>query len=231
MVTLEYKDFKVGGHGSIIPASLLPPTSTNISFSSHLELLMYLANDNAHEPEIQSQIQRLLSENTQIKTWHKERTKLKYLNHFSEYRKTEKYDLYHAAAHAVFESKHSTKQLNMFEGLQKEITSSNLLTPKGQVLFHGRGDEELHLSKSYISFISTSLDPVVAIWHAVKRKNQNNTKAKVYLLTLSEELPAIWGNGGGLKEWELLLEPKLKIEKNLIHSGNRFDIVEATIGR
>ncbi|SFN99944.1 hypothetical protein SAMN05443579_101220 [Variovorax sp. PDC80] len=203
-----------------------------IEIKTPIELLLRLADDDAHDSGFQGHIQERLKNDSAAKKWHSQRTRIGGTTHFKLYRKNPHYDLYHAAARAIAAGSATREQQSLVCGLDGEIAASQVLVPPGQVLFHGRGDLNLHTSPPYPSFVSTSLDPVVCIYHAVKRRLQKDSSAKavIYALTLRDPLPALWGNGGGLKEWELLLQTKLTCSAIKTHPGTRFDIVEATIG-
>lgn len=231
-VNLENWCFEVGGSSPILKGTSLYRAPTTVSLATHVDLLCHLTANGNHDTTFQNQIQNRLSMDAIAQNWHKNRTNIGSLRHFSQYRKTSKYDDYHAAAAAVFAGNATSEQSAMVHGLDQEIASSQVTVPSGQVLFHGRGNQALHTSQPYPSFISTSLDPVVCTLHAAKRKHQGvaTGKAFVYALTLSDELPAIWGNGGALNEWELLLATGLRCTLQAIHLGQRFDVIEATIG-
>jgi hypothetical protein len=207
-VNLENWHFSFGGSHLALKGTPAYQASTDISLATHVNLLRYLADNDDHDSAIQGQLQSRLSADAMARTWHKQRTKIGSLPHFTEYRKTSKYDCYHAAAAAVFAGNATSKQHDMVQGLEQEVASSKIILSAGQVVFHGRGDQSLHTSQPYPSFISTSLDPVVCVWHAAKRRHQGGTgsKAFIYALTLRDDLPAIWGNGGGSMSGNYCLE-------------------------
>lgn len=232
-VNLDHWHFELGGSPKILQGTTLYQAPIAVPLITHVDLLCHLANNSDHDTAIQNQIRHRLSVDAIAQTWHKQRTNIGSLPHFSQYRKTSKYDSYHAAAAAVFAGNATGEQRDMVHGLEQEIASSKVIVSAGQVVFHGRGDQALHTSPPYPSFISTSLDPVVCVLHAAKRKHQGGAsgKAFIYALTLLDNLPVIWGNGGALNEWELLLGTNLSCSVQAIHSGHRFDVIEATIGR
>lgn len=226
--------FEVGGSISAFKGTPLYRAPTLLEFATPIELLQYLADhDDTHDSAIQRQIQHRLKGDAVALLLHRQRSHLRLLPHFRKYRQTDHYERYHAAADAVLHGHASSKQMTMVQGLDNEIASSAVVVPAGQMLFHGRGDPALHDSSPYPTFVSTSLDPIVCAWHAVKRKIQGGSKAKalIYALTLNEPLPAIWGNGGRLKEWELLLPRNLTCIAAAIHRRQRFDVIEATLRR
>lgn len=230
-INLDNWQFELGGSSSFKGTPLYrEPEKFR---ATHLELLLRLAADDKDDTAFQRQIQSRLSSEPVAQSWRRRRTFLRSLPHFSQYRKTTKYDHYHEAARAVAAGNATDSQVEMVAGLNQEIASSKVLVPAGQVLFHGRGDETLHNSLNYPAFISTSLDPVVSAIHARKRKRQGGAagRAFVYALTLKDDLPAIWGNSGKTVEWELLFGTNLCCSLGTIHSGEQFDVVEATLGR
>lgn len=202
-----------------------------MALATSLDLLTHLAADESRQPEIQNQIQHRLSKDPVAKQWHKQRMTIGDQPHFKRYRTNSHYEEYHESARALAAMTASIPQVSLAQGLDAEIKSSRILVPAGQTVFHGRADLGLHSSATYPSFVSTSLDPTVSIYHAVKRGIASKTHPVVYQLTLRDDLPAIWGNGGSLDEWELLLQFGLACSASQIHNGARFDIVEATIGR
>lgn len=231
-VDLTGWSFNIGGTPKVFDeaAHYFPPTILN--FQAPLDLLLYLANNGVHQPEIQSSINRRLIADPIAQTWHKKRTYLKDMLHFPKYQKTY-YDTYHMAARALASNTDSQKQRAMVVGLNQEISASKVIVPSGQILFHGRADLTLHSAPSYASFVSTSLDPVVAINSALRRGGvkQTNGRSVVYILTMLESLHALWGNCREPHEWELLLETNLSFQGAKVHSGNQFDIVEVGVGR
>ncbi len=118
----------------------------------------------------------------------------------------------------------------MVNGLNSEVGASRVIVPAGQIVFHGRADLDLHAAPTYPSFVSTSLEPTVSIYHAVKRGLKSKSHLVIYLLVLTNPLPAIWGNGGIFEEWELLLKSDLACAHVQTHPGTYFDVVVANIG-
>lgn len=204
-----------------------------IDLGTAIDLLRHLADDDSRDTSFQCQIQERLKSDPVATKWHKLRTTIRNTTHFKVYRSSPDYERYHQAARAVASGTGSDAHKELVCGLDAEIAASRITAPVGQILFHGRGDQSLHASANYASFVSTSLDPTVCIYHAMKRAHQMvpTAKAVIYALTLRDELPALWGNGGNLEEWELLLQSGLSFAMTSSHSGERFDIIEATVGR
>lgn len=232
IVDLSNWHFSFGGSPRQLAGTTFYEAPETIEFGKPIELLRHLAEDGTRDSSFQSQIRARLKNDAVAKNWHRLRTKIGDTTHFKVYRKNPHYERYHAAAIAVANGPMSYDQKDLAQGLDDEITASRVIVPAGQVLFHGRGDLNLHMSLPYPSFVSTSLDPTVCVYHAVKRKLKKGTGATavIYALTLREPLPAMWGNGGGLEEWELLLQSKLTCTVTARYTGRRFDTVEATIG-
>jgi len=202
-----------------------------LAFATSLDMLTHLTADGSQQTPIQNHVRSRLSNDPIADQWHSQRKRLRDQPHFKRYRNSTHSKKYHEAARALTSNTASNVQILLAEGLCSEIQSSGILIPKGQVVFHGRPDFGLHSGASFPTFVSTSLDPTVAIYHAMKKWNAIKCRPVVYQLSLRDDLPAIWGNGGGLKEWELLLQYGLSCTVSQIHTGSRFDIVEATIGR
>ncbi len=224
--------FSFGGSDARFGGTELFHSPDVVQLATPLALLLHLAEDGANDTGFRNQIEERLKADPVAKIWHKKRGKIGSQPHFARYRQNGGYDRYHEAAAAVAAGTASEKQRDLVLGLDQEIAASEVSIPNGQVLFHGRADRALDESPSYASFISTSLVPTVCIFHGLKRAFQKGPPAKpvIYLLTVRGPLRAIWGNGGGLNEWELLLPPQLQCTVVSTHEGTRFELVNATIG-
>ena len=210
-------------------ATPLEKPSKKFEFSTAIELLKYLARDESQQCAFQTRIQERLKADPIARQWRKQRTPIGDTTHFKLYRKNPKYLRYHAAAAAIAAGRATAAQRELVLGLDAEIAASRVVVPAGQMLFHGRGDRDLEVAP-YPSFVSTSLDPTVSIYHAIKRQQQRGgSRATIYALTLESPLSAMWGNGGILDEWELLLQTRLTCTVTNQHSQDRFDIIEASI--
>jgi hypothetical protein len=231
IIDLTPWSFKFGGGSPALIACGLASTPTSFHFPTSLDLLTYLASDATWEPAIQGDIQRQLKADLEANSWHQKRDLLRNLKHYPKY-KGQLHDAYHAAARHVETKTATKKQTLMANGLNCEIAASRLVVPLGQILFHGCADLALTSTASYTAFISTSLDPVVAICSALRRGGISavNGHPTVYLLTVRYPLQALWGNGGKPHEWEVLLQSGLACRATSTHPGSRFDIVEATVG-
>lgn len=231
MQTVDLADwrFSFSSDPRFIGTPLEEPPET-FEFSTTIELLEFLANDDTHQGAFQNLIQERLRADPIARKWHKQRTKIGDTTHFQSYRRNPNYQAYHDAATAIATGQATAAQHELVQGLNAEIAASRVVVPAGQVLFHGRGDRDLDALEPYPSFVSTSLDPTVSIYHAVKRQLQRiGARATIYALTLESPLPAMWGNGGSLDEWELLLQTRLTCTVTQQHAQGTFDIIEAAI--
>lgn len=231
IIDLTNWSFELGGGSSVLVAHGLAPPPNVLQFPTVLDLLKCLANDGTCQAEIQNSISRRLKADPEAKSWHRQRDYLKNLLHFPRY-KGRDYDNYHDAARNLACGISTAQQTSMVNGLNSEIAKSKVIVPQGQLLFHGRADQALTATASYPTFISTSLDPVVAICSALRRAGDvtKSGHPTVYMLTTRDPLPAMWGNGGKPHEWEVLLQTNLSCRPETTHHGSRFDIVEATVG-
>lgn len=231
MQTVDLADwrFTFNSDPRFIGTPLDEPQET-FEFSTAIELLQYLAQDDTRQSAFQNRIQKRLTADPIAKEWHKQRTRIGDTTHFRSYRRNPSYQTYHDAAVAISTGHATAAQHELVQGLDAEIAASRIVVPMGQMLFHGRGDRDLDALAHYPSFVSTSLDPTVSIYHAIKRQLQRTgARATIYALTLESPLPAMWGNGGSLDEWELLLQTGLTCTVTQQHTHGRFNIIEAAI--
>lgn len=231
MQTVDLADwrFSFDSDPRFIGTPLEEPPET-FEFSTAIELLKYLAQDDTHQGAFQNRIQKRLRADPIAKKWHKQRTPIGKTTHFRSYRRNSSYQTYHDAAAAIASGHATAAQQELVQGLNAEIASSGVVVPVGQMLFHGRGDRNLDALAPYPSFVSTSLDATVSIHHAIKRQLQRTGAcATIYALTLDSPLPAMWGNGGSLDEWELLLQTRLTCTVTQQHAQGSFHIIEATL--
>ncbi len=206
---------------------------TVLAFSTSTELVRHMADDDQDDyVRIQGRIDKRIKADPVARAWKKARTYLTDLKHFPRYRKSE-YHLYHDAARARRRGRATPKQQDLANGLEAEINASRVVVPPWQILFHGRADRNLTNLVPYPSFISTSLNPVVARMSAFRRAGVDrvNGKPTVYILTLGCSLPALWGQTGKSFEYELLLPPLLTSVIKNQYTGRNFDVVEAEVLR
>lgn len=231
MQTVDLNDwrFSFGGDPRFVGTSLEKPSKT-IEFSTAIDLLKHLARDDTQQVAFQNRVQDRLRNDPIARKWHKKRTKIGDTTHFRSYRRNPNYQTYHDAAAAISTGHATEAHYELVQGLDAEIGASCVIVPAGQMLFHGRGDRDVDGPTPYPSFVSTSLDPTVSIYHAIKRQSQRTgARATIYALTMELPLSAMWGNGGSLDEWELLLQTGLTFTVSQQHVQGRFDIIEASI--
>ncbi|PSH56321.1 hypothetical protein [Phyllobacterium sophorae] len=204
---------------------------TILEFSHAGDLVRHLGSDqNDDFLRLHSKIDKRLDADPVAQEWAKRRTLLKHLSHFPRYRSNE-YDRYHAAARAVFSGTADSMQGGMVSGLDDEIEKSSITVPAGQVLFHGRANDDLTSLQPYTTYISTSLHPIIARNSAFRRAGVGNKdgQPRVFLLTLTIPLPALWGQIGKSCEYELLLPRNLVIQETGRHVGTKFETVFADV--
>ncbi|WP_316214412.1 hypothetical protein [Bradyrhizobium sp. SZCCHNR2035] len=157
------------------------------------------------------------------------RTQLKDLKHFRAYRGSQ-YDRYHAAARRIADEVASKADQKLIDGFDVEIASSRISLSSGQILFHGRCNDLLVTEHPYPSYVSATLDPIVALNSAFRRAGINcvNGRPIVLVLKLCVPLRALWGHVGKSHEWELLLPRGVDWKETERRSGNAFDIIHAT---
>ena len=198
-------------------------------FASASALAKFLSNDATDDfIRIHGAIDDQLKAKEEVKALKRDRTLLRSLHHFPKYRRR-KYDDYHRAARAISTNSASPEQHTMATGLDAEISGSPIVLEPGQVLFHGRCDDQLVTQQPYPSFISTTLNPVVARNSAFRRTGANNANGRpvVFVLTLGISLNALWGHVGRSAEWELLLPRNIKWRQTGRSTGIKFDVVQA----
>lgn len=182
-------------------------------------------------PAVQGAIQDRLAADRDRLAWRRLRPKIGKLQHYKRYRKTSAYDDYHAAARALVAGQPVTaSQSQMAAGLQGEITASGILLPVRQTLFHGRADRELDSAKPYPAFVSTTLDPIVALNSALRRSlPKPGSTPIVYVLTLRRSIPGLFAQSGKLGEWEVTLGYGATVNATALHNAGNFLLIEADI--
>lgn len=205
---------------------------TILNFDTATDLYRHVADDDQDEfIRIQDANDSRIRRHPVVKDYLARRTPLKDLPHFRAYRHNRS-DRYHAAARARAAGTATLKDDRLFNGLYGEIDASQIIVPAGQVVFHGRAQRDLAGPPPYPTFISTSLEPIVA--HQSARRigiGQKSGRPVVYVLTLHDDLPALWGHVGRSHEWELLLPAGLNLHEVAFHPATRFDVIEASVGR
>lgn len=199
------------------------------AFGSATDLANHLATSLVDDyGRLQSAINRRLTSDTDVMALRKNRALLRDLPHFRKYR-GRKFDHYHAAARADASGHATVDQKRRVVGLDAEIAASTIVLQPGQVLFHGRCDTDLVTKQPYPTYVSTTLNAVVACNSAFRRAGvgQTNERALVFVLTLRAPLPSLWGQAGRSAEWELLLPRNVNWRETGRTKGDHFDIVEA----
>ena len=194
--------------------------------ASAVDLVQYLADDDQDEfVAIHGKIEKRLDLDPSVKKLAKVRSLLKNLKHFPRYRRND-FDTYHAAARSCATGTATLPQELLVRGLQDEINASRTIAAAGQILFHGRADQELTSGDPYPSFISTSLNPMVARNSAFRRAYKGGIPT-LYIITLQSNMPTLWGQTGKSCEYEMLLPLGLKCEQTRFYKGATFEVVEA----
>jgi hypothetical protein len=200
-----------------------------VTYTNAKDILIDIEHGERSDNEVQNKVQRQLNENDDLRVWERSQTKIQDAPNFEKYRGA-KYDDYHQAARNLVNAVGTSEDHELAEGLISEINMSQTILPAGQVLFHGRADKELSNGNRYPAFVSTSLDPIVALNSAKRRASAGGTRT-VYILKTSGELKALWGQAGDSFEFELLLPVGLMVEETGVtkSDGGDLKVVEANI--
>lgn len=199
-------------------------------YPTALKLLLAISDPSAELARIQGRIQERLRKDVNRLAWHSQRTFLKNAPHFQKYRRQHSVHYHEAARLAASGTKLTQEQSALLQGLNAEINASKILLPVGQKLFHGTLNQSLTSQKKCPTFISTSLDPIVAFNHSKKRAFQKqNCQACVYLLTVQRAIPAFYGQAGCTAEFELLLPTGLEITETNRYQIEKCDVIEADV--
>ncbi|KAB2797335.1 hypothetical protein F9L06_13470 [Brucella anthropi] len=204
---------------------------TILEFPSGGDLVRHLGDDhNDEHMRLHLPIDERLDADPVAKEWARQRTPLKDLKHFPRYRRNE-FDRYHVSARAVSTGTADVSQTTMVSGLDGEIENSRILVPAGQVLFHGRANDDLIALQPYPTYISSSLHPIIARNSAFRRAGDGNKNGqpRVFVLTLKVPLPALWGQAGKSCEYELLLPRNLFVEERTRYSGTKYETIFADV--
>jgi hypothetical protein len=202
-----------------------------IVFDTPLSLMRYLMNDDSNRNVVQNMVRQRLDSDPVADAWHEKRQLLRSIPYFRRWRLS-KFESFHEAARAVAQNRNTVAQAKLVAGLNAEISKSQVVLPVGQVVFHGRCSSMAALNWNYSSFVSTSLDPIVAVNSALRRTQSGgvNRRPVVYILRVVAPVQVIWGNGGKLHEWELLMPTGLNFAVRSHYSGTFFDVMEADVG-
>jgi hypothetical protein len=202
---------------------------TVFDFPSVSELLKFLTTDKEdNHGRFQSLISDKLTALAEAKAWKRLRKPLSKTRHFARYRKSH-YERYHTAGRNVSAGTATEKEQILANALQAEVAGSTIITPVGQVLFHGRANR--FGVNPYPAFLSTSFDPIVARNSAFRRAAQGG-RPVVYVLTVTAAIPGLWGQVGRSCEYEIMVGRLRTITVTQVISLSRsaqFDVVEANL--
>ncbi len=188
--------------------------------------------------QYQRRIETYLHTNPIYQHWKRTSHPIKNLSFYGRYRKSEQSKKFHASAQAVASGEGTDTDRERLAGLTREIVQSPVVLKPGQKLFHGRYldfSQTVFPSSYFIpSFLSCTLCPEVAIWHALSKAGQYSidANAAVFIITLATDCPALFGAKGKLDhEQELLLPPAqtLSLTASTIIPTGHFNIVHANL--
>ena len=226
MIDLTNWTFTLGGSPPVLVARGTLPPPQQISFSTLRDLLIAISQGTSLPAR---QIDARLWAGAKAMGWPRVYTRIGTALHFRRYR-SRHYDEYKRAALARAAGTATSHQKALAAGLSGEIASSKVIVPNGQVVLHGRSDQQSTAGTSYDAFLSTTLSPFVAHLSAIRRYHQLGGQPTVYVLALTRDLPAMWGQVGSSAEWELLFEAGLSVRATGLESLGALDIVEAELG-
>lgn len=209
------------------PSLVLEPES--FDFPNADALLRHLDGPGAADcSRFQHSIGERLKRDPDVLTIMAARTPLKDLKHFRAYR-GHHYDRYHNAARRIACDTGSEKDQQLTDGFDAEVSNSRILLESGLILFHGRSNDLLVTEHPYPSYVSATLDPIVAVNSAYRRAGIGGVNGRPIVLVLETRVPlrALWGHVGRSAEWELLLPRGIYWTEITRWSGNTFDVVHA----
>ena len=207
----------------------LAPESELFEFPNADTLLRHLDGPgDSDRSRFQLSIGNRLKKDPNVVTIMAARTPLKNLKHFRAYRGSD-YEKYHNAARHIACGTGSEQHRKLTDGFDVEIANSKIVLEPGQILFHGRNNDLLVTEHPYPSYVSTTLDPIVALNSAYRRAGNVGVNGRpiVFVLETHVSLRALWGHVGRSVEWELLLPRCIHWAETTRWSGNTFDIVHA----
>lgn len=176
----------------------------------------------------QLSIGKRLKKDPNVRTMMAARTPLKDLKHFRAYRGSHS-EKYHNAARHIACGTGNEQDRKFTDGFDAEIANSKIVLEPGQILFHGRNNDLLVTEHPYPSYVSATLDPIVALNSAHRRAGNVGANGRPIVLVLETRVPlrALWGHVGQSAEWELLLPRGIRWAEATRWSGNTFDVVHA----
>jgi len=226
MIDLDQWDFefKVTQH-----QRLLDPNAKDecLRFSSAKDFCTHISNNIDDLTKFQNSIQRRLDKEKVYKRWEKQRTLLKNAPNFKEYQKDSK--PFQDAAQK-FKNNTDGSAAQIVESLSAEIIQTNLTLKIGQKIFHGSPFDENVVA--FDGFLSCTLDPTIAAFHARKKSNGGQGKGTIFIIEITKETPFFFGGSGRLKhEREILLDygAQITLDKSSLVVGSEFNVIEAQL--
>ena len=226
MIDMKTWTFSINSTRPELVACGLGAPPVPLDFPTIKDLLLHLS---AGKELPAGQIDNRLRAGARAMQWHRCYTRLRAAPHFKAYRGSH-FDAYKAAALARAAGTATPKQSILADGLSGEIANSQVIVPEGQLVLHGRSDQNPSAGSVYDAYLSTTLSPFVARLSAIRRQNQLGGRATIYVFSVTRDLPAMWGHIGSSSEWELLFDAGLPVRTTDSLSAATFDIVEADLG-
>lgn len=204
-------------------------------FSSAEEFCRHISENGR---KYQGRLQNTLMANPTYKSWKKAAPYIKDMPFYRCYRQSEESKKFHASAFAIVSNTATNEDHNRVIGLKQEIIQSPIILKPGQKLFHGRnldiGNTKFPSSYPIHSFLSCSLCPEAAAWHAISKAAEYSeaSNAALFIIRLETPCPAIFGARGNLvQEQELLLPPFqiLQLTSFELIPNGEFNIIQASL--
>ena len=182
----------------------------------------------------QSRIQSDLRENSICKSWANATAPISTLAHFTQYQQ-QSYPNYQKSARVFYDR--SVGDISLFMGLSLEILHRGISVPSGCRVFHGCAASSKDQVEKCKRFLSTTLDPVVAINSAIRQSfgevgleiDRSKTKY-VFVIDLVDPKSAIWGQDDESVEFELLFAPPNKLCQIDAYTAGDFELLHFTLG-
>ena len=207
----------------------------NVSFSSAEDFCQHISE---YGRQYQGRLQKCVMANSTYQSWKKASPPIKDMPFYRRYRQSEESKKFHASANAAASGTATNKDRERLTGLTQEIIQSPVILNPGQKLFHGRhldiGNIKFPSLYPIPSFLSCTLCPEAAAWHAISKAAQysNASNAALFIIRLETSCPAIFGAKGHLLiEQELLLPPTQTLQLTSFKSipNGEFNIIHATL--
>lgn len=205
------------------------------TFSSAEEFCTHISvNGRGYQRRLQA---RVMADSV-YQNWKRSSPTLRQMPFYSAYRKSEESKKFHASVQAVASGAGTDKDCERLAGLTREILQSPVVLKPGQKLFHGRhldiAATPFPSSYPVHSFLSCTLCPEVAAWHAISKAGQyaHASHAAVFIITLANACPVIFGAKGRLDhEQEILLPPTQTLQLTVARTipNGTFNIIHAIL--